>query len=102
MPAPTTATLDFGTGAREAFVDITGLASITALAAAEAFFMGDDTSASAYGHTPDEHIQAKSFIDLTCAIPTAGVGYRIWGVVKPEFAGDVTGPFKLRHLYSEP
>lgn len=97
------ATLDFGmSGAREAYVDITGIAAITVNDAAEAFFMGDDTSATAYGHTPDEHIQAKSIIDLTCARPTAGVGYRIWGVVKPGFIGNVTGPFTVRHLWAAP
>lgn len=102
MPGPFTATIDFGTGAREVYVDVTGHAAILATAMAEAEFMADDTSASPYGHSPDEHIQAKSIIDLTCAIPTAGVGYRIHAVVKPEYIENVTGPFTVRHLWANP
>ena len=102
MPGPFTTTIDFGNGAREVFLEITGQTAITASAMAQAEFMADDTSASTYGHSPDEHIMAKAAIDLTCSIPTAGVGYRITAAVKPEFPGNIHGPFTVRHLWANP
>ncbi len=71
-----TATVDFGTGgSNEASVAVTGEASILVTSKAEAFVMGDDTSAD---HTASDHRYFGVFAALTCGTPTAGVGFTIY------------------------
>jgi hypothetical protein len=73
-----TATLDFGAypGSSEASVVVTGLTTISATSKAEAYVMGDDTSAS---HTAADHRYAAAIMGLTCGTPTAATGFTIYG-----------------------
>lgn len=70
-----TATLDFGTGGNEASVTVTGQAAIAATSKAEAFVMGDDTSAD---HTAQDHRYFGALATLSCGTPSAGTGFTIY------------------------
>lgn len=71
------ATIDFGSfpGSNEAFVDVSGLTTISATSKAEAFIMGDDTTTD---HTAQDHRYVAALIGLTCGTPSAGTGFRIY------------------------
>lgn len=73
-----TATLDFGAypGSNEASVSVTGQSSILSTSKADAYFMGDDTTAD---HTASDHRYADLFMGLTCGTPTVSTGFTIYG-----------------------
>ena len=70
-----TAIIDFGTGANETSVAVTGQTLISATSKAEAYIMGDDTTAD---HTANDHRYLATFAGLTCGTPTAGTGFTIY------------------------
>ena len=72
-----TATIDFGAapGSCEASVAVTGQTTISITSKAEAFVMGDDTTAS---HTASDHKYVTAFMGLSCGTPIAGVGFTIY------------------------
>lgn len=84
-----TATLDFGTfpGGNEASVTVTGQSAISSTSKAEAWIMGDDTSAD---HTASDHRYASALIGLTCGTPTAGDGFVIYGRALDKLQGQWT------------
>lgn len=88
-----TTTIDFGTGATEASVSVTGQTSILATSHAEAFLMRE-TSAD---HTAEDHSYAALFVALTCGVPTAGVGFTIYArAVDP-----MRGAFTVRWVWAD-
>lgn len=96
MPGLGEATLDFGVfpGANAVQVAVTGQATILATSKAEAFFMGDDTTAD---HSASDHRYAASLVGLTCGTPTAATGFTIYArcVEKPQ------GLFKVRWVWTD-
>ena len=83
-----TATLNFGTvggkGLNSTGVAVTGQASILGTSKAEAYFMGDSTTAT---HTANDHRQADMFIDLTCGTPVAATGFTLYGTSMQKLSG---------------
>lgn len=69
------AVIDFGAypGSNEAGVTVTGQTEITALSHAEAWLMAEPSS----NHTANDAAYAAALMALSCAIPTAGVGFTI-------------------------
>lgn len=82
-----TATLDFGTGSNEASVVVPGQGSIGSTSKAEAFVMGDDTSAD---HTANDHRYFGAFANLTCGTPTAATGFTIYARSIEKLSGQWT------------
>ena len=91
-----TATIDFGAfpGSAEAVIAVAGQTGISATSKAEAFFMGDDTSAT---HTAADHRYAPAFIGLTCGTPTAGVGFNIYA----RAVDQMQGAFSVRFVWAD-
>ena len=91
-----TATIDFGAapGANEASIAVAGQATITATSKAEAFVMGDDTSAD---HTANDHRYVVCWLGLTCGTPSAGVGFTIYG----RSIEQLVGTFTVRYVWSD-
>lgn len=67
------AVIDFGTGAQEASVSITGLGSILATSFAEAFIMAESNAENSV----DDHILASRYITLVCTVPVAATGFTV-------------------------
>lgn len=90
-----TATLDFGAfpGSQEASVSIS-VPTIGASAKAEAFIMGDDTTAD---HTAADHRYIAAMLGLTCGTPTAGVGFTIYGRAFDQLSGRVA----VRYVWTD-
>jgi hypothetical protein len=84
-----TATLDFGAfpGSNEAAVLVLGQVSIGATAKAEAFVMGDDSSAD---HSASDHRYLAALVGLTCGTPTAGSGFTIYARSTEKLQGSWT------------
>lgn len=78
------ATLDFGTGANEASVNVVGCASILTTSTVELFLMADDTTVD---HTAQDHRYVGLWLDLSSGTPTAGVGFTIVGRSKERLQG---------------
>lgn len=89
-----TAIIDFGSGANEASVSVTGQATILATSKAEAYIMGDDTSVD---HTADDHRYASALIGLTCGTPTASTGFTIYG----RCLDKINGKFTVRFVWAD-
>ncbi len=91
-----TATIDFGSfpGSNEAFVDVTGLGTISATSKAEAYIMGDDTAGT---HTAADHRYVGLWLNLTCGTPTAATGFRIYG----RSTEKLQGTFALRFIWAD-
>lgn len=89
------ATIDFGAwpGSNETSVDVTGQATITALAFVEAFFMAD-TSAD---HTASDHRYAGNFINLSCGNVVAGTGFTIYA----RSTEKMTGEWAVRYVWAD-
>ena len=91
-----TATIDFGAypGSNEASVAVTGQTGISGTSKAEAYIMGDDTTAD---HTAADHRYIASLIGLTCGTPSAGVGFTIYArsTQKPQ------GTFAVRYVWAD-
>lgn len=90
-----TATLDFGAfpGSNEAQVAVTGVATITALAKAEAYVMGDDTTSD---HTASDHRYFSALVGLSCGTPTAGVGFTIYA----RSTEKLQGQWQVRYVWT--
>jgi hypothetical protein len=89
-----TATIDFGTGANEASVAVTGQGGILITSKAEAYIMGDDTSTD---HTANDHRYAAALIGLTCGTPSAGTGFTIYG----RCTDKINGKFTVRWVWAD-
>lgn len=88
------AVIDFGAGANEASVSVTGQTSILGTSKAEAYIMGDDTSAD---HTAQDHRYAAALIGLTCGTPSAGAGFTIYG----RCLDKINGKFTVRWVWAD-
>lgn len=91
-----TATIDFGAypGSNEASIAVTGQASISATSKAEAYIMGDDTTAD---HTAADHRYIASLIGLTCGTPSAGTGFTIYA----RSTQKIQGTFSIRWVWAD-
>ena len=91
-----TATINFGAapGSNEASIAVTGQGSIGATSKAEAFIMGDDSTAD---KTASDHRYAASLIGLSCGTPSAGVGFTIYG----RSTERLQGTFALRFIWTD-
>jgi hypothetical protein len=91
-----TATIDFGAypGSNEAFITVTGLATISATSKAEAFVMADDTTAD---HTANDHKYITMFMGLSCGTPVAATGFTIYG----RSTDMLQGTFAIRYVWSD-
>lgn len=88
-----TATLNFGSvpGTNLVTVAVTGQTGISTGSGAEAYFMGDSTGT----HNDIEHL--INDIQLTCSVPTAGVGFTIYALSTARY----TGTFQVRWVWSD-
>ena len=101
MPGTGTGILNFGTGTFEARVDVTGQAAILATDHAEAFFMSDDTLISnPPGNDADGHLIAHAQYQLTCAPPSAGVGFTVSALARGMPPILLYGNYKFRWVWS--
>lgn len=91
-----TATIDFGSfpGTSETSVAVTGQGTIGATSKAEAFIMGDDTTAD---HTAADHKYAAALIGLTCGTPVANTGFTIYA----RCLDKMQGTFALRWVWAD-
>jgi hypothetical protein len=96
MSAIGTATIDFGVapGSSEASVAVTGQAAILGTSKAEAWIMGDDTTAD---HTASDHRYAAALIGLTCGTPGVGVGFTIYA----RCLDKMEGTFAVRWIWAD-
>ena len=90
------AEIDFGAspGSNEASVSITGQAGILLTSKAEAWIMGDDTTAD---HTASDHRYAAALVGLTCGTPSAGTGFTIYG----RCLDKMEGAFSVRWVWAD-
>ena len=91
-----TAIVDFGAfpGSAEATVVVTGQGAISATSKAEAYVMGDDTTAD---HTAVDHRWLALFAALTCGTPTAGAGFTIYAKALDK----LQGTFQVRWVWAD-
>jgi hypothetical protein len=91
-----TATIDFGAapGSNEASIAVTGQGTISVTSKAEAYIMGDDTTAD---HTASDHRYAAALIGLTCGTPVAATGFTVYG----RSTERIQGTFALRWVWSD-
>ena len=91
-----TVELDFGVfpGANEASVAVTGQATISATSKAEAYMMGDDTSAD---YTAGDVRYLAVLVGLTCGTPTAATGFTVYGRSVEKMQGKIP----LRYVWSD-
>ncbi len=91
-----TAIIDFGSypGSNEAFVDVSGLGTISITSKAEAFVMGDDTSID---HTADDHRYFALFAGLSCGTPVNATGFRIYA----RSFEKLTGEWTVRYVWTD-
>lgn len=89
-----TAIVDFGAGANEAAVAVSGQSTIQATSKAEAWVMGDDTTAD---HTASDHRWFNAFVGLTCGTPEAGVGFTIYA----NSIHKLTGTYQVRYVWAD-
>jgi hypothetical protein len=89
-----TATIDFGTGANEASIAVTGLGTISATSKVEAWVMADDTSTN---HTANDHKYFECFASLTCGTPTAATGFTIYA----RSIEKLTGTWTVRYVWAD-
>lgn len=90
------ATLDFGAapGSNEAAVAVTGQGSIGVGSVAEAYIMGDDSTAD---HTAGDHRYVSAFMGITCGTPVAATGFTIYGRSEHK----LTGEWAVRWVWSD-
>lgn len=89
-----TATIDFGTGANEASIAVTGQTTISATSKAEAYVMADDTTSD---HTASDHRYFAALAALSCGTPSTGVGFTIHG----RSVEKLSGTFALRWIWAD-
>jgi hypothetical protein len=68
--------------------------TISGTSKAEAYFMGDDTTAD---KTASDHRYAAAFIALTCGTPSAGTGFTIYG----RSLEKLQGTFQVRWVWAD-
>lgn len=88
------AVVDFGTGANEASVAVTGQSSITALSKVDAFIMADDTTSD---HTASDHRYLACLAGLTCGTPTASTGFTIYATSTQK----LQGTYQVRWVWAD-
>jgi len=89
-----TATIDFGAGANESSVVVTGISTISSTSKAEAFVMADDSSSS---HTTNDHRYFGSLANVTCGTPTAATGFTIYA----RSIHKLTGTWTVRYVWAD-
>ena len=91
-----TAIIDFGAfpGSNEASITVTGQSEILATSNAEAYVMGDDTTAD---KTASDHRYVGLFAVFTCGTPTAASGFPIYG----RSTEKLQGTFKVRYVWAD-
>lgn len=89
-----TAIINFGTGANEASIAVTGLTGILATSKAEAYVMADDSTSD---HTANDHRYFNLLVKLTCGTPTAGTGFVIYG----NCVDKINGTFTVRYVWAD-
>lgn len=94
MTGQGTAVINFGTGANEASVEVSGQGDILATSKAEAFVMGDDTSTT---HTASDHRYFAVLAGLTCGTPVAGTGFTIYA----RSTEKLTGTWTVRWVWAD-
>ena len=94
MGAVGTAVLDFGAepGATEATVAVAGQAGILATSSVEAWIQG----ATSANNTVADHLVAAALLKVTPGIPTAGVGFTLYG---DTLAGLAAGQFTVQWVW---
>ena len=94
MGATGTATLNFGSapGTNHVTVDVTGQGSILSTSHAEAFMMGNDSTAD---HNTYEHMMTP--MKLSCSAVVAGTGFTINSITDLRLSGQ----FKVRWVWSD-
>jgi hypothetical protein len=90
-----TATLNFGAfpGSQEASVSVS-VPTVGASSKAEAFIMGDDSTAD---HSASDHRYIAALLGLTCGTPVAGVGFTIYGRALDQLSGQVA----VRYVWTD-
>lgn len=88
--------IDFGSfpGSNEASVTVTSESEISATSKAEAYIMGDDTTAN---HTAQDHRYAAALIGLSCGTPIAGIGFTIYA----RSLEKLQGKFSVRFVWAD-
>lgn len=83
-----TAVIDFGAfpGSNECFVDVAD-PGIAGASLCDAWIRAEATS----DHTLVDHTWAPSFVEVTCGVPTNGVGFRVYATCTEK----ITGTFNL-------
>jgi hypothetical protein len=91
-----TATINFGAfpGSNEATVVVSGQGTISATSKAEAWVMGDDSTAD---HTARDHRYFDVFCGLTCGTPTAATGFTIYATSQQK----LQGTYKVRWVWAD-
>lgn len=95
MGAVGTAVLDFGAepGGTEATVAVTGQAGILSGSSVEAWIQGASTA----NNTEADHLVAAALLKVAPGIPTAGVGFTIYG---DTLAGLAAGQFTVQWVWN--
>ena len=93
MSGTGTATIDFGAGSNEAYVEVS-VAEILGTSKAESWVMADDTSTD---HTASDHRYFPVFASLTCGTPTAAVGFTIYA----RSTEKLTGTWTVRYVWAD-
>lgn len=94
MATTGTAILDFtSTPSSEAQIPVTGQAGILSTAKAEAWIMGSSTATNNEG----DHLFGGVSLKLVCGIPSAGVGFTIYGTSMVALAA---GTFNIQWVWN--
>ena len=96
MSATGTIEIDFGAapGSNEASATVTGQTGVLITSKAEAWIMGDDTTAD---HTASDHRYAAALLGLTCGTPSAGTGFTIYA----RCVEKLQGAFAVRWVWAD-
>lgn len=89
-----TATIDFGAGANEASVAVTGQTTISATSKVDVFIMADDTTGD---HTASDHRYLAALAGFTCGTPTAATGFTIYATSMHV----LVGTFAVRWVWAD-
>ena len=100
-----TIVLDLGLwpGVNDAYVDVTGLTTISSTSSAEAFIMGSDTTSQGVsspfspGRSANDHRWFNCLAKLTCGTPTTATGFRIYMTSLEK----LSGRFNIHYIWAD-
>jgi len=92
-----TRTIDFGSGATTAEVDVDGQSGIDSESHCEAFFQSQAGVDETADHNADEHALAPHLMTLSCAAVVAGSGFTIKAI---SLGGAITGQWVVRWVWA--